>query len=214
MRVRSTSGRSASAARRSSMSSDISVFPLATPPPSPHVNVDATGGATANAASAAAVSFGSSDIGIFSPSATDNATMPTASAVTTLVDPPSPDVAVAAVDSTTDDIPPTDDSADETAADTHASAVDAGAQVSPPRKRRRHLGPTEAARLRLRQQAHAPTDDTADDTAADTHASAVDAGAQVSPPHKRRRHLGPAEAARLRLHQQARTSRSPRAGHE
>ena len=106
---------------------------LATPP-SPGVNVDATEGATAHAASAAAVSFESSDIGVFSPPAADDATMPTASAAATLADSPFLDVAVGTADGatatcTTTDVPPTDDTADDAAADTHASAVDADAQV-------------------------------------------------------------------------------------
>ena len=52
----------------------------------------------------------------------------------------------------------TDDTAADTAADTHASAsvVDSGPQVSPPRKRRRNLGPAEAARIRLHQQTRTP----------------------------------------------------------
>ena len=54
------------------------------------MNVYATEGATANAASAAAVSFRSSDINVLSPPAADDTTMPTASATATLADWPIP----------------------------------------------------------------------------------------------------------------------------
>ena len=67
--------------------------------PSPDVNVDATEGTTANAASAAAVSFRSSDINVFShfsvmpPPVADDATVPIASAAATLAASSSPDAA-------------------------------------------------------------------------------------------------------------------------
>ena len=66
---------------------------LATPPP-PDVNVDANGGATANAG-ATDVTVGGYDVAVgdLSPPATDDATVPTASAAATLADFPSPGVA-------------------------------------------------------------------------------------------------------------------------
>ena len=108
---------------------------LATPP-LPDVHVDANEGATASAASAAAASLGSSGISVFSPPAPGDATRPTASAAATLADPPSLVVAVgtaggATATHTTTDVHPTDDTADDDAADAHAFAVDASARVSP-----------------------------------------------------------------------------------
>ena len=123
---------------------------LATPP-FPGVNVDATEGATAHAASAAAGSYESSDVGVFSPPAADDAMMPTASVAATLADPPSPDAAVGTADGataarTTSDIPPTDGTADDTADNTTRRC----------KRRRRHVGPAQAARNHLRIQAYAP----------------------------------------------------------
>ena len=115
------------------------------------MSVDATEGATANAASAAAVSFGSSDISVFSLPAADDATMPTASAAATLADPASPDAAVDTVMSllsgesavTTYDItgaiPPPNDTADGAANDTHASTV-TDDTTRRCKRRRRHAG--------------------------------------------------------------------------
>ena len=107
------------------------------------MNVDATDGATANAASAAAVSFRSSDINVLSPPAADDTTMPTASAAATLADPPSPGV----VGGSADGVTVTADSAADSGM--HGAS---GASVAK-KRRRKHGHATQDSRKHRRRMA-------------------------------------------------------------
>ena len=110
------------------------------------MSVDATEGATANAASAAVFSFGSSDISVFPPPATDDATMPTASVAATLADSPFPDMAMGTADGATAtaasdaDTGMRDASGASIGVAVHAT-VGAAAQSAPARKRKRKYAP-------------------------------------------------------------------------